>query len=636
MSEGRYDKARIRELKMAVAYKDLVNFMKANAGDPVALGKIMTAWAWTSWYAFSFGVNPDVHNISNLDKTLYGACGFRSLLMQQLFSEIGLHTRQVSLFEVPVQGGHVATEIYVNGKWMYFDATFGIYFERRGGGEPLSLEEARANWSNVVVRQCVLEGWTGNRVDPASIDPRRAFANKTNPFFDHPGLSGTFDISGEINTLVRGHDVRYWENNKWTHLDDPASDRVVMLHDDQNRSTWRVQQTIYDTKMVRDYYYIEYDNGNAKYIDYDQDSRYEWSTISTYTKDIFYEYQITTVFDNKTVEVAKYDAGSQDWSYQRAVYTSAAKIDSHVMVFDDGREVVFDFDPMNYTAMTQKNWYYDSNGDLSSTLLVSDSGESRTIDWQQQNHLVGEGTLLGTDTSDLIVGSGKKDVLVGYGDADHLQGRGGDDVYYVDDPSDMVVEQVGSGVDVVNASASYELPDCVENLFLVSSAHRGTGNAGNNLIVGNEMGNRLDGLRGSDQLYGGAGADVLVGGDGRDWLQGDAGADTLYGGSGADAFIFRSAVDTGANSSAADLIADFVASSGDKIDVSAIDANVLLAGDQSFSFIGAAAFEAPAQIRYLQTGSEVRLLLNIDSDSQADLMIRVAGGHNVTSDWFIL
>lgn len=87
----------------------------------------------------------------------------------------------------------------------------------------------------------------------------------------------------------------------------------------------------------------------------------------------------------------------------------------------------------------------------------------------------------------------------------------------------MVVENAGSGVDLVKSAVVYTLGADVENLELTgSSAVAGTGNALNNVITGN------------------TGANTLTGGDGEDTLHGGTGtaADTLIGGLGADTYIY--------------------------------------------------------------------------------------------------
>lgn len=91
---------------------------------------------------------------------------------------------------------------------------------------------------------------------------------------------------------------------------------------------------------------------------------------------------------------------------------------------------------------------------------------------------------------------------------DNFYGGPGDDLYYVDDARDAVIENPDEGTDTVESWVTYTLADHVENLLLMGTADiNGTGNALNNLIVGNSGANILDGGIGADTMIGGAGDD---------------------------------------------------------------------------------------------------------------------------------
>lgn len=93
-----------------------------------------------------------------------------------------------------------------------------------------------------------------------------------------------------------------------------------------------------------------------------------------------------------------------------------------------------------------------------------------------------------------------------------------------------------------------------------------------------------------DLLWGNAVANVLKGMAGDDVLNGFEGADTLYGGGGNDTFQF-------AHLEHGDQIMDWNA--GDKIDLTKLDANSAITGDQAFAFVGSAAFSNVAgELRY--------------------------------------
>ena len=77
------------------------------------------------------------------------------------------------------------------------------------------------------------------------------------------------------------------------------------------------------------------------------------------------------------------------------------------------------------------------------------------------------------------------------------------------------------------------------------------------------------------------------------------------------------------------MITDFVGNgifAGDVIDVSTIDANVFLLGNQAFNFIGAAAFTAPGQLRY----SGGVLQGSTDFDVFSEFEIQLTGAPAVT------
>ena len=148
-------------------------------------------------------------------------------------------------------------------------------------------------------------------------------------------------------------------------------------------------------------------------------------------------------------------------------------------------------------------------------------------------------TLDGAAGRDRIVGgtgNDGSDVLNGLLGADTLVGGLGNDTYYVDNSGDVVVELAGEGTDRVVSTTSTILGENVEKLKLSGTeAIEGTGNALNNVIVGDTVSNILSGLGGNDRLTGNAGDDTLLGGDGNDRLIGGAGIDFLDGGEGNDA-----------------------------------------------------------------------------------------------------
>jgi len=209
----------------------------------------------------------------------------------------------------------------------------------------------------------------------------------------------------------------------------------------------------------------------------------------------------------------------------------------------------------------------DTYTEMSNADVIDGGDGNDTLDGQ-----AGDDLLLGGAGDDEIYGGNGDDILDGGMGLDTLAGGMGDDVYVVDGSyvkmadvptitdcghtvlkeqlvwaTDAVIESGDEGYDVVLSSASYALPDNVEELRLtfdpalaasdpqryadlLAFGQNGFGNDLDNMIVGNELANRLEG---------GAGDDTLEGGSGNDTLVGDAGNDTLMGGAGDDRYVFR-------------------------------------------------------------------------------------------------
>jgi Ca2+-binding RTX toxin-like protein len=160
---------------------------------------------------------------------------------------------------------------------------------------------------------------------------------------------------------------------------------------------------------------------------------------------------------------------------------------------------------------------------------------------------------------------------------------------------------------------------------------------GNDQITGTTKAEKLDGLAGNDLLSGLAGNDTLIGSSGLDTLIGGAGADVLTGGSGTDIFKLTNIADSGITSTTRDTITDFKHSEKDKIDLSAIDANDKLSGDQAFTFIGSAAFNktnASAQLRFDAT-SKI-LYGSTDADTAPEFSIQLNGVSSLVAGDFVL
>jgi trimeric autotransporter adhesin len=237
----------------------------------------------------------------------------------------------------------------------------------------------------------------------------------------------------------------------------------------------------------------------------------------------------------------------------------------------------------------------------------------------------------GNDLNNQMTGNDLDNRLNGATGADTMIGKDGDDVYVIDNVGDVVTELLDEGNDGVESSISYTLTAYVENLTLTgNSAINGTGNAESNYIVANDAINIL---------VGGDGDDTIEAGGGNDTLKGGLGIDFLTGGTGNDTFVFElftdSSILTDVNGDAygSDQITDFM--TGDKIDLSAIDANSTLAGNQAF-VVDTDGIIAAGEIHIFAAVTGVQQLsIHTDADGIADMTLAVVANSLAASDFIL-
>lgn len=300
-------------------------------------------------------------------------------------------------------------------------------------------------------------------------------------------------------------------------------------------------------------------------------------------------------------------------------------------------------------AITASN--SDDRALLSSIMSGNDTIQLSAFDdrfegWGGNDRMVGAGgndTLLGGDGNDTLRGETGNDILDGGAGRDHLTGGQGNDVFVVT-AGDVTIEQANGGTDRVNSTSSWNLSAYVENLTLTGSASvTGNGNSLANRINGNAGNNVLDGGAGNDTIFGNAGNDRMVGGTGNDTLNGGVGTDTLsgglgrdmmYGGAGLtrDVFVFNSASDSRVGGQR-DQVFDFQLGRDD-INLSGIDANSRVGGNQVFDFSGTQADEHSVWLVRQAGGLIVRG--DINGDLNADFEIWVNGMARLNENDFLL
>jgi Ca2+-binding RTX toxin-like protein len=264
----------------------------------------------------------------------------------------------------------------------------------------------------------------------------------------------------------------------------------------------------------------------------------------------------------------------------------------------------------------------------------------------------GNDTLTGTSSGNVIRGGEGNDLIVGNGGNDSLYGEGGNDV--VTEGSGVDVADGGTGVDELimgSTTANHTVNLATGKTKIAGESFLNfewlkTGN-GNDKLTGNNADNRIyayggndsiNGGNGNDSLGGFQGADTLIGGGGNDFLYGDeggdrltggAGVDQLFGGIGADRFIFTKTSDSGPVAS--DTIRDggvggfegAGAAAGDLIDLSKIDADTTLAGNQTFVFGGS----SRGQVLVVDGGSGNSIVFaNTDNDVDFEFRLLIEDG----------
>ncbi|WP_436071322.1 peroxidase family protein [Devosia sp. LjRoot3] len=297
------------------------------------------------------------------------------------------------------------------------------------------------------------------------------------------------------------------------------------------------------------------------------------------------------------------------------------------------------------------------------------------------------GPVLGTPQDDVLLGTSGGDLVFGFAGTDYIIANAGVDVIRAGAGDDFV--DAGAGRDVVFAD------DGDDDVFGGDDDDLIYGEAGDDRLFGGSGNDLIDAGADDDTVFGGAGNDLFVGSlnDGNDTyyggeISGDAGndtldlafltadatvdlgtgvggrgsavssqsgTDTLYGvenvttGSGDDVITMSNAVNVvdggagedifvfgSATAAHGDTIKGFEA--GDKIDLSGIDANAGVAGNNSFTL--QTSTTAPGQIvvthETREDGEYTVISGNTAGDNAPEFRISIAGNHALTGTDFNL
>lgn len=262
--------------------------------------------------------------------------------------------------------------------------------------------------------------------------------------------------------------------------------------------------------------------------------------------------------------------------------------------------------------------------------LAGGSGDDVVIGGAWNDDLLGEDgddRLFGRDGDDSLDGYTGRDSLHGGAGDDYLYGAADDDALSGDSGNDRIEASLGSdridggagsdtveyygseGGVTVNLQSGVARESAGRFVDRLDSIENAAGTVHADVLRGSNGANRLIGDAGDDRLSGRGGDDVLSGG---------LGVDRLDGGSGADLFVFQE-VDA-----ARDVIADFRAAAGDRIDLSQIDAISDTLDEDGFQFVGAAAFSGTAgELRVASAAGGWEVSGDRDGDGLTDFSILV-------------
>lgn len=277
----------------------------------------------------------------------------------------------------------------------------------------------------------------------------------------------------------------------------------------------------------------------------------------------------------------------------------------------------------------------------------------------------GNDTVSGSSSRDMYVdqsgndsvnlSSGNDWVRVGKGDDTYIGGAGndsisftqlfGDNYHPIFNDSDVVSAPHGVSLNL-SLTGAQDLGDFgkdkfsgFENIYGTDFADTFHGNSSANVLWGNGGTDYLSGREGNDILSGGTGGDILIGG---------AGADEIYtgdqeeGGGNPDGSndVVKYTTKSDSTLTSFDTVFDFETSAsggGDKFDLSLIDANVNVAGDQAFVYRGTGAFiSSGGEIRIAEFDGATYVVIDTDADADAEMMILVQGVTDLTLADFIL
>ena len=233
----------------------------------------------------------------------------------------------------------------------------------------------------------------------------------------------------------------------------------------------------------------------------------------------------------------------------------------------------------------------------------------------------GDDQVFGGGQADVIYGDAGADRIFGDGGNDLITAGAGDDAVFGGAGNDLIVAEIGDGNDVYFGDDS-DGGTGVDTLDMSAATANVTVNLGSGPL---SNGTASSSQTGNDTIWG---IENVNTGSGNDTITASGAVNVMNGGAGNDTFKFLSA-----SSADGDTIVGFEA--GDRVDLTAIDANVGSAGDQSFTLVSSATFTAAGQLAVTfesrADGDFTVVQGNIDGNADADFKIEISGHQNLTN-----
>jgi Ca2+-binding RTX toxin-like protein len=288
------------------------------------------------------------------------------------------------------------------------------------------------------------------------------------------------------------------------------------------------------------------------------------------------------------------------------------------------------------------------NGTPQADVLMGTAGDDNIVAFAGDDIAMGEAgadAIVVGEGADFVTGGSGRDVISGGAGDDHVFAGADDDMVYGDAGSDRIfgdqgndVINAGAGDDTVFGGAGNDLIVAeagdgndvyfgdeggggtgIDTLDMSAATANATVNLGSGLL---SNGSAFSSQTGNDTIWG---IENVNTGSGNDTITASNAVNVINGGAGSDTFKFTST--TAANG---DTIVTF--EPGDRIDLTAIDANTGTAGDQSFTLVNGAPTAAGQLGVTLETrvdGDFTVIHGNIDGNTDAEFTIEIAGHHNL-------